>query len=495
MHKERLSLQISFILVVVTIFIYVLHNVIIVGHTVHQLNINKAIIILSVLLPICVYLITLFHYKLGKSNFIQQQLNMLVATFCSMGMITAGHGMVEYHFSIFMVLAIVSYYEKIELLLIMTVLFVIQHLVGFFFMTVYVFGVAQGDYSFGMLLYHALFLLGTSGALIWQIIHKKRLRNELNTKIEEQQQLANLINNMQTSSELLFGASNQLQVLYHKTIEELQHIVNAVNGISIDTQHHSQVAYETSSLVEHIVEGLDQITTANNKVVNSAQVMSVRANAGELLMDKTLEQMKKFEEHCMRYSEDISKLKLLTNHVGTMADVIQNIAKQTKLLSLNANIEAARAGVHGRGFSVVATEIGKLAEDSSQSAKQIMTLLLEIVNATEHSVKNTDVLIEQVRHAVNQSNNMVAILHEINELVNDSTKQFSFVSGSIEALVASTEQANIAVIEMNKLADKINQKTREAALAANEQQKANEKLSPFILKLINISKRLTGGNE
>lgn len=494
MLKERMSLQISFILVLVTILIYILHNIISVGHTVHELNLNKIIIVSVVLIPVFLYVVTVLHYKYGHSQTMQQQLNMLVATFCSMGMITAGHGMVEYHFSIFMVLAIMSYYEKIELILSMTVLFVIQHLVGFFFMSAYVFGVVQGEYSFGMLLYHALFLVGTSGALIWQIYHKRRLRNELNTRIVEQQQLTSLLNNMHTSSEQLFDASHQLQVLYHQTLEKLQHIVGAVTSISGETQHHSQIAAETSLLVEHIVSGLEHIADANDKVVNSARMMSERAYEGELLMDNTLMQMNQFEEQCLQYADDISRLSSLTDHVGDMADVIQNISKQTKLLSLNANIEAARAGVHGRGFNVVATQIGKLAEDSNQSAKHIINQLHDIENETKKSVVNTAHLIKQVREAVVLNKNMVAILHEINGLVNASTKQFSFVSSSIDDIVASTQQANIAVIEMSRLAGNINMKTLEAAKAANEQQKANDKLNPFIHSLIEISKRLTEKN-
>ena len=94
-------------------------------------------------------------------------LNTLTLTFASMSIISGGGGTVEFHFSIFMVLAIVAYYENMKLIAIMTVLFALQHILGFFFLTELVFGAAS--YSFLMLVIHAVFLILTSGATSLQI--------------------------------------------------------------------------------------------------------------------------------------------------------------------------------------------------------------------------------------------------------------------------------------------------------------------------------------
>lgn len=495
MHKDRLLLTLSFILVISTIGIYALHRFTNVTHSGHGqgMELNETIVLIVVLFPALLYVVSWLHNRLGTSDELQQWLNMLVMTFCSIGMITAGHGLVEYHFSIFMVLAIVSYSENIKILVAMSGIFVVQHLLGFFLFTPYVFGAHVGHYSFTMLLYHALFLLGTSGALIWQITHKRKLRQALDATLEEQQQLSSVLTQMKLSSEQLAHASDELQVLYMSAQEDLEHVATAVNSISSDTNHHSQFAYETSQLVQNIVNGLDQISLSNSQVANQAYDMTDMAKTGESLMEHTMDHMQQLEEQCLQYAGIVNKLHSHAGSVQLMASLIKGISKQTRMLALNASIEAARAGSQGKGFAVVAAEIGKLAQESSTAASQIAVLVGNIEGETNTSVQRMEQLQDEVKQAVLYNKQMVQLLRKINELITQSVEQFQLVSSSTDQIAASTTQANASIVEMSRLAYEISKKTSAAAKSTSDQRSTNAQLSPFIEQLNRMSHALKGG--
>lgn len=137
-----------------------------------------AIEIVLLLIPIVTLTAALWFQ--GKNDELLPLMNTITLTFGSISLIASGNGMVEYHFSIFMVIAMIAYYESIKLILISTVLFAIQHLVGYFTFPELICGTDQ--YPFGVLLVHAVFLIFTSGATILQVSMKRNIDNRWSLK-------------------------------------------------------------------------------------------------------------------------------------------------------------------------------------------------------------------------------------------------------------------------------------------------------------------------
>lgn len=490
MQQHNVVTRLSLIIVIATIAVYFLHHQVQIHGAPYHILTDQRVTLILVLLPAMFYIMTwLLSRWNAESNGISW-LNMLTLTFSSIGMIAAGNGMIEYHFSIFMVLAIISYYENIKIIAAMTILFTIQHILGFFVFTLYVFGVPAGEYSLSMVAYHAIFLVATSGALSWQIYHKRQLRLQLDETVKEQAQLQTIMKQMLVSSDQLLEASVQLQTLYDNTQTELEQIVPKVQSISYDAEANSQFSSNTSAAVSNISTGLKEISNANIVVVQLATNMSHKASQGQQMMNTILVQMDRLNDVSTTSSYTISRLNERSGTVQQIATTIKAIAKQTRLLAINASIEAARVGEHGKGFAVVANEVGKLADQSSEAASHISSLVSGIEDETNRSVEAMQLVVDEVTEGIDRIAIMGQLLQEIITLIDESVEKFQLASQATEQVAASTMQASTSLIEMSNFTLEIQEKTKVVAAATNRQYESNSRLAPLIRKLTEISYRL-----
>ena len=172
------------------------------------------------------------------------------------------------------------------------------------------------------------------------------------------------------------------------------------------------------------------------------------------------------------------------NDIKRAADVISEIASQTSLLSLNASIEAARAGEAGRGFAVVASNIQELAEQSDRSAKEIQSVIQNIVHKSEHNV----ILANQIKDAVD---NEGGVLKEVNTSFDEVNNQVEVTADAVnEIQIKSTALDR----NKNKVLDEVSTLSsisEENAASCEETTASMEELSANI-ETINVKAQETG---
>jgi methyl-accepting chemotaxis protein len=162
---------------------------------------------------------------------------------------------------------------------------------------------------------------------------------------------------------------------------------------------------------------------------------------GNKAVQKTIEQMNEIKTTVGNIAVTVNELSDQSNEINKIIGFITDIASQTNLLSLNAAIEAARAGEAGRGFAVVAEEVGKLAEQTTTSGKQISNVIKSILQKT---IETTGIVAkgeEDVKSGI--------------EAVNEAGKSFAVIQASINEVKNKIEEVSVASNQMSEGTDKL----------------------------------------
>jgi methyl-accepting chemotaxis protein len=244
----------------------------------------------------------------------------------------------------------------------------------------------------------------------------------------------------------------------------------------------SAVAEMTASIQEMDQNLLNLATVVEQAVANtqemSASIVQVAGNADRVRSESNVtdQQVREGRNEVLALSKgmgsisdtvadvvtEMQNLDGASRQIGEILCLIEEIADQTNLLALNAAIEAARAGEHGRGFAVVADEVRKLAENSASSTKQIGTLVADIQRRTSAVLERTARANSLVQSNAESARNVTSMIETISKRVTEVAQLVSEIS------VATMEQAR-ASEELAKASEQMGAMTHEAAATMREQ--------------------------
>lgn len=222
-------------------------------------------------------------------------------------------------------------------------------------------------------------------------------------------------------------------------------------------EQQGEMVTKVTGAISDMVNSVEEMRGAVGEATEYGRAALAAAEEGHSSVVSTVKGMKAISES----SEQISEI----------IDVITEIAEQTNLLALNAAVEAARAGAHGKGFAVVADEVGKLAQRSSEAAKEITQLIKDSAQNVSEGVKLTD-----------QSQQALAKIDESGRV---NIKAIEAISATAELLNSSTGEVSNLVQELNKLATSI-------TTMAGEQGARRQAAEAALQTLLKYSEQING---
>jgi len=284
----------------------------------------------------------------------------------------------------------------------------------------------------------------------------------LGVMAQMQANLRQMIATIQQGSTSLTAASGQLSAQMAQ-----------INDASVQS---SEATASTAAAIEQMTVSVDQISTNARETRESAMSSASAATEGEHLIHDVSQEIEGVATQIASSSTLIAQLAKRTHEIGSIANVIKDIAGQTNLLALNASIEAARAGEHGRGFAVVADEVRNLAERTASATAEINEMLGRIQQDTGSVVQSMDAVTPQVGRSVNKAGAAADALKRINaasaealahihDVANATSEQslasaniaanVERIAGMVEASVAATRAANDNVVALDTLASEL----------------------------------------
>ena len=307
-------------------------------------------------------------------------------------------------------------------------------------------------------------------------------------------ELKSLIEGITSTADNLVNFSEQLTSNADQSALATQQVANSISNVAFNMTKQGEQVNSSVDEINEMTENIAAFEKLSEQSSKAANDVADIAQAGRVAVSGAVSQMETIAASVTESASVIRQLAARSEEISQISDTISGIAEQTNLLALNAAIEAARAGEHGRGFAVVADEVRKLAEGSALAASKIAELIRVIQDDTTRAVErmeqgtqdvqsgktvvdeagnsfsnivqavnglteNAEIILRAARSSADKINKLVAVMDDLNKTSAAVSQEAESVSAATEQLSASMDEIASASKNMSDMAQKLKDST------------------------------------
>jgi len=404
-------------------------------------------------------------------------------------------GVIEAHFSIFVLLAFLLYYRDWRPILLAAALIAVHH-VAFNYLQALNWGfyVFDAGPSIARVLAHAAYVVVQAGMLIYMAI---RLEREAVVSARVGQLAARIgegdlrgINSRGEDSELLrsvLDMRTKLAGMLERFDQEARSVASSAQALD----HHSDVAAQhmrqqraatndISASVDTLTAGLTALADDAEQARTLAKDSGTSARKGAGIVKAAIDEIASIASTIQSSADSVEELGKQSDRVAAVVSLIKDIAGQTNLLALNAAIEAARAGEQGRGFAVVADEVRKLAERTASATEEVVAMINDIQTSKGQALANIESAVERVGTGTALAAEAGASIARITEEAGRVEQVFESIANNLGEHSAAARSIAGAVVSVANLADETEASASKVALEVGSLDRAARELSQAV---------------
>lgn len=299
-----------------------------------------------------------------------------------------------------------------------------------------------------------------------------------------QENLRGMINQIAVASETINGHSEELSQSSIEVKSGSEQVAVTMQELAVGSEKQADYVSNLVAIMDTFTREVKDTDQSGEQINASSYEVLKMTNEGKQLMESSSQQMMKIDEIVMNAVQRMDKLDNQTQEISKLIVVIKDIADQTNLLALNAAIEAARAGEHGKGFAVVADEVRKLAEQVASSIVDITGFITNIKSESRGVSLSLQEGYDEVEKGTVQINTTGETFNQISSSVSSMVNHIQSISENLSVIAVKCQEMNSSIEEIASFSE-------ESAASVEETSAATQQINSSMEEVAGSSEQLT----